>query len=72
MSISSDMGTISLVTKFGSNRDRADNIVSLSLFECCTWSATLMDGMGGTNGQYHDGDNMSGAANEGFEYTVQA
>ena len=25
-----------------------------------------MDGMGGTNGQYHDGDNMSGAANEGF------
>ena len=32
--------------------------------------ATLMDGMGGTNGQYHDGDNMSGAANEGFEYTA--
>ena len=70
MSISSDMGTLSFGDQIASATDRADNIVSLSLFECCTWAATLMDGMAGTNGQYHDGDNMSGAANEGFEYTA--
>jgi len=69
MSISSDMGSISFGDQMASATDRADNIVALSLFECCTWSATLMDGMGGTGGEYHDGDNMSGAANEGFEYT---
>jgi len=70
MSISSDMGTLSFGDQIASATDRADNIVSLSLFECCTWSATLMDGMDGANGEYADGDNMSGGANEGFEYTA--
>jgi len=70
MSISSDMGTLTFGDQMASATDRADNIVALSLFECCTWNNTTMDGMAGTNGQYHDGDNLDGSSNEGFEYTA--
>ena len=69
MSISSDMGTISFGDQIASAADRGDNIISMSLQECCTWSATLPDGMGGANGVYADGDNASGDSNEGIEYS---
>ena len=68
MSISSDMGTLSFGDQIASAADRGDNIISMSLQECCTWASTLPDGMGGANGQYHDGDNVTGDANEGIEY----
>ena len=45
MSISSDMGTLSFGDQIASATDRADNIVSLSLFECCTWGTTVPDGI---------------------------
>ena len=69
MSISSDMGTISFGDQIASAADRGDNIISMSLQECCTWAATLPDGMGGANGVYADGDNASGDSNEGIEYS---
>ena len=69
MSISSDMGTISFGDQIASAADRGDNIISMSLQECCTWSATLPDGMGGANGVYADGDNATGDSNEGIEYS---
>lgn len=67
MSISSDMGSISFGDQMASATDRADNIVSMSLMECCTMTSTLPDGM--TTTAYNDGDNMNGNANEGVEYT---
>jgi len=69
MTISSDMGSISFGDQIASATDRADNIISMSLQECCTWSATLPDGMGGVGGSYADGDNTDGNSNEGIEYT---
>jgi len=69
MSISSDMGTLSFGDQVASAADRGDNIISMSLQECCTWSATLPDGMAGANGVYHDGDNFSGNSNESIEYS---
>ena len=68
MTISSDMGSLSFGDQIASAADRGDNIISMSLQECCTWAATLPDGMGGANGQYHDGDNTTGNHNEGVEY----
>jgi hypothetical protein len=69
MSISSDMGTISFGDQIASAADRGDNIISMSLQECCTWAATLPDGMAGANGVYADGDNATGDSNEGIEYS---
>jgi hypothetical protein len=69
MTISSDMGSLSFGDQVASAADRGDNIISMSLQECCTWSATLPDGMGGANGVYHDGDNFSGQSNESIEYS---
>jgi hypothetical protein len=69
MTISSDMGSLSFGDQVASAADRGDNIISMSLQECCTWAATLPDGMAGANGQYNDGDNQtSGDSNEGVEY----
>jgi hypothetical protein len=68
MLISSDMGTLSFGDQVASAADRGDNIISMSLQECCTWASTLPDGMGGAGGQYHDGDNTSGDHNEAIEY----
>ena len=68
MTISSDMGSLSFGDQLASAADRADNIISMSFQECCTWAATLPDGMGGAAGQYHDGDNVDGNSNEGIEY----
>ena len=69
MTISSDMGTLSFGDQIASAADRGDNIISMSLQECCTWAATLPDGMGGANGVYADGDNATGDSNEGIEYS---
>jgi len=70
MTISSDMGSLSFGDQIASAADRGDNIISMSFQECCTWANTLPDGMGGANGQYHDGDNVDGNSNEGIEYAA--
>ena len=64
LSISSDMGSISIGDQIASAADKADGINGLSLFECCTWGSTVPDGM--TAG-YDDGDGSQG--NEGFLYS---
>jgi len=65
MTISSDMGSIAFVDQITSAADMADNLNSLSLFECCTWGSTMPDGM---STGYDDGDATSG--NAGVLYTA--
>jgi len=64
LSISSDMGSISIGDQIASAADKADGINGLSLFECCTWGSTVPDGM---SAGYDDGDGSQG--NEGFLYS---